>query len=163
MIIGDFKFLLQNTKPGDFSLSNQYFRFLYENLRIFVPKSLTLLDGMLTVSLNNQAEQFDKMRIIIYLVVLIILFVGAILKFSGIISIYSFTTATLNYFLDIRNLHITYLVQRSERFVLNFRAEENDDVWDTLSEGESQIEGSSLDGGSSIASITKRKAGSSAL
>ena len=89
--------------------------------------------------------------------------IGLILKFSGIVKIYSYTTSTINDFLDIRNLHITYLVQRSERFVLNFRAEENDDVWDTTSEDGTGVEGSSLDGGSSIASITKRRAGNSAL
>ena len=118
----------------------------------------------MTKTLIGLVKEFEISRYYVYGLIMIILLNGAFLKFTGIISIFSYTTKTLNYFLDIRNLHVTYLVQRSERFVLNFRAEENDDVWDTLSEGESQFEeGGSLDGGSSIASLSKRRAGSSAL
>ena len=121
------------------------------------------MDELLTESLDDYASQFDIIRMVINILVIATLIVGAVFEFTGIINIFSYTTATLNYFLDVRNLHITYLVQRSERFVLNFRAEENDDVWDTLSDGESQIEGSSIDNGSSIATMSKRREGSTAL
>ena len=52
VVIGDFKFLLQNTSPDKFSLMEDNFLRLYDNMRSFVPKSLTFMDSILAVSIQ---------------------------------------------------------------------------------------------------------------
>ena len=163
VVISDFKYLLVNTMSSEYRLSDKNFEKIYQNIKNFIPQSLDYIDVLLDKAMDDYANEFDIIRLAINIVVIGTLIVGAILEFTGIICVFSYTTATLNNFLGIRNLHITYLAKKSERFVLNFRAEESDDSWDALPEQSSEIQGSTVNGGSSIASMAKNKAGSTAL